>query len=162
DDRTQVYVHPYSSDGSRVACETTDGSVAVWDVRNDRPRVVSLGVGHRGGVAALSFFPDGSMVVSAGHDGTVRVWDSATGVCVATLRGHTGGIRGISVSPDGTTLASASNDGTVRLWETSSAIGETWLLAAPHKVVQFMDMTFSADNKSLFVVKTIAESGETT
>jgi WD40 repeat protein len=63
----------FSTDGSRLATASKDGTVWTWDPRSDAPVQLVLR-GHTGPVGGLAFSPDGSQLASTSLDGTVRVW----------------------------------------------------------------------------------------
>ncbi len=63
----------FSTDGSRLATASKDGTVWIWDTHRDAPVQLVLR-GHTGPVGGLAFSPDGSRLVSTSTDGTVRVW----------------------------------------------------------------------------------------
>jgi NB-ARC domain/TIR domain/WD domain, G-beta repeat len=108
----------WSSDGTRLASASSDGTVRVWDSASGT-QLCSLS-GHTGWVVAVAWSSDGTRLASASSDGTVRVWDSAAGTQLCSLSGHTGWVVAVAWSSDGTRLATVSGDGTVRVWDSAS------------------------------------------
>ena len=120
----------FSRDGALLAVVSSDGPIALWDVRN-RAAVGTL-EGHTS-LLDLEFSPDGTLLASGswdlkpGDDVSVRLWDVADREEVATLAryGKGGEVGSVAFSPDGKTLASGLwPDNTVTLWdvETREAI----------------------------------------
>jgi WD40 repeat protein/DNA-binding winged helix-turn-helix (wHTH) protein len=62
----------FSSDGSRLATASHDGSVRIWDPSSGEQLLVLRG--HDATVTSVAFSPDGSRLASVGVDGTVRIW----------------------------------------------------------------------------------------
>jgi WD40 repeat protein len=62
----------YSTDGSRIAIASLDGTVYLFDAAEGTPQLVLRG--HESGVSGVAFSPDGSQLVFASPEGLVRVW----------------------------------------------------------------------------------------
>jgi len=62
----------FSSDGSRLATASHDGSVRIWDPSSGEQLLVLHG--HDATVTSVAFSPDGSRLASVGLEGTVRIW----------------------------------------------------------------------------------------
>jgi WD40 repeat protein/DNA-binding SARP family transcriptional activator len=62
----------FSSDGSRLATASHDGTVRIWDPSSGEQLAVLHG--HDAAVRSVAFSPDGSQLASVGVDGTVRMW----------------------------------------------------------------------------------------
>ena len=120
----------FSRDGTLLAVVSSDGPIALWDVRN-RAAVGTL-EGHTS-LLDLEFSPDGTLLASGSKewgprdDVSVRLWDVADREEIATLAryGKGGEVGSVAFSPDGKTLASGLwPDNAVTLWdvETREAI----------------------------------------
>jgi WD40 repeat protein len=107
-------------DGRRMATNSSDGVLRVWDLKNGAILKELVGFGDTMQDIALS--PDGQLIASSDESGFVLAWHSETGRALApTFRAHDGAIS-MDFSPDGATLATGSSDGVVKRWSTV-----TWL-----------------------------------
>jgi WD40 repeat protein len=62
----------FSSDASRLATASHDGTVRIWDPSSGGQLAVLHG--HDAAVRSVAFSPDGSRLASVGVEGTVRLW----------------------------------------------------------------------------------------
>ncbi len=69
--RIQIFV--FSRDGRLLATGDTEGTVQVWDFKEQK--VLATFKGHRGGISCLKFSPDGSILASGGFDTTILLWN---------------------------------------------------------------------------------------
>ena len=67
----------WSSDGTRLATASTDGSARVWDTATGHT-LLDL-TGHTSNVWSVAWSPDGTRLATASDDGSARMWDTATG-----------------------------------------------------------------------------------
>ena len=116
----------FSRDGTLLAVVSSDGPIALWDVR-DRSASGTL-EGHTS-LLDLEFSPDGTLLASGsrdlgpGDDVSVRLWDVAGREQIATLAryGKGGEVGSVAFSPDGKTLASGLwPDNRVTLWDVET------------------------------------------
>lgn len=116
----------FAPDGRTLATGSSDGTVVVQRVADDRS-AVSFRLAGR--VRAVSFSPDGRTLAAASTGGPVRLWDTAGRRTAAVLPAATTGARAVAFAPDGSTLAVPAADGTVRLWRTAGDHGPAGSLA---------------------------------
>ncbi len=118
---------------------------AFWDLATGRPRIAE-GLGHKGGIIALTFSPDGRILATCGEDRTIVLWDCQSSQETHPLFGHTDDVTCLAFSPSGRILASGSLDRTVRLWDVASQTEITTLTGHSSVVRQ---ITFSPDGLTL-------------
>ncbi len=97
-----------------LACGRDDGSVHVWDLRQNR-RLFALGA-HREAIRGLVSLPDGRLI-TAGRDGAVSIWEAQQGQPSAvTLRSGGAITSTVLVSARHGIVATGSDDCNVRVW----------------------------------------------
>ncbi|KAB5589667.1 Vegetative incompatibility protein HET-E-1 [Ceratobasidium theobromae] len=112
----------FSSDGTRLAFGTDDGTVTVKDVI-DGSLVVGPLKGHEQWVLSVAFSPDGKSIASGSGDSTILVWNANNGMRLAgPFRGHTDAVKSVTFSPDSTRIISGSWDHSVRVWGVQGGI----------------------------------------
>lgn len=78
---------------------------------------VSVLLGHKDTIIALTFSLDGTLLVSGSEDNTINLWDVQTGGVIKTFNDHPSAISSVSISPDSTAIAAGTSDGTIYLWD---------------------------------------------
>lgn len=101
-------------DGSVLAGAGNNGTVYLWDVKNNFT-VQSL-YKNPSPLSAIAFAPDNVSLVVGDVNGQVKIIPLNNPSAVRILSGHTSTIQHISFNHKGTFMATASNDKTVRLW----------------------------------------------
>ncbi len=82
-----------SPDGTKLASNSLDDSVCLWDLSSGT-RIYKLpGHGRLGGKRAIAFAPDGKSFFSWGDDMELRKWDVQTGKAIAELPIRPEGVR---------------------------------------------------------------------
>jgi WD40 repeat protein len=95
----------FSPDEQRLAMDSGEGTVTLWDLRTNRPLATYRG--HDAGpIQALAFSPDGKQLRSLGFEGYVKTWETTR----TPERRAFEEIRGVSrrlgaLSPDGGLVA---------------------------------------------------------
>lgn len=142
----------FSTDGSRLASASHDGTARIWDTATWKELHVLFNpdtateLGKRR-VYDVAFSPDGKLLAMASAEGHVIIWDANTGEHQQTLQGHANEVWSVAFSPNGLTLASGSIDNTVRLWNVA-----TWRdLVRLEPKIQFdpRSLSFSPDGNRL-------------
>jgi hypothetical protein len=141
----EVSTVAYSSDGSRIATGSHDGSAKVWDARNGE-ELLSLNA-HGRGVGCVVLSPDGSRLVTHGSDvqRLFRLWDARAKGAPPVELGRGAALPSVAYSPDGKRIVAAAEGETVRVYEAGSG-KELYVLAgrAGHKG-QLMGLAISPD-----------------
>lgn len=105
----------FSSDGTKAASGSDDGTVRVWAVPSGR-LLATLGGMNNAEVFAVAFSTDGKYLLSGGSDRLLRLWDLQTQKPIRSMRGHTGSIRAVAFSPDGKRAVTGGDDRSLRIW----------------------------------------------
>jgi WD40 repeat protein len=122
----------FSPDGQTVASGSKDGTIIIWDVATQTPRLTL----QQGAIAETIAFSPGGETLVVGGDGynSIYIWDIAAQPPISkTLSGHSGWVSAVAdwaltvaFSPDGRTLVSGDLKGTLIWWDvaTQQMIGE--------------------------------------
>ncbi|XP_052703775.1 THO complex subunit 3-like [Crassostrea angulata] len=109
---SKVHSVAWSCDGRRLASGSFDKTVSVFQLDNDRDRMVKDCTfrGHSDSVDQLCWHPKNpDQLVTASGDKTIRIWDARTNRSVATVNTKGENIN-ICWSPDGSTIAVGNKD----------------------------------------------------
>ena len=155
----------YSPDGKTLASASEDGTIRLWGVESEKPRLITF-EGLRGAQASdplqaysmdgfvLAYSPDGKTLASSSRDNltkdtTIQLWDAFTCKHKATLTTeHFGTIYSIAFSPNGRILAGGDRDGKVYLWDATS--GELKItLTGYSERFEWSVVVFSPDGRTL-------------
>ncbi|XP_041979679.1 angio-associated migratory cell protein [Aricia agestis] len=107
-------------DGKRLAVGYEDGSVKVWDLRNNTAlQTISSSI-HQSRITAVDTHPDNNLMASISADGTVVLSTSTNGKIVAQFEAEKE-LETVAFSPDPQLglLALATLTGSVSIWDTS-------------------------------------------
>lgn len=145
----------FSADNKRIALESDEKNIEVWDIR-DRRRLVTIDAQHRRDtrfkeaptVSSLVFSPDGKLLASGGRwDYKIELWNALTGEHVTTYSTtNRGSILALVFSDDGKFLA-ALKDGTIEVWNVVSKEPSRSIRA--HRRGHWNSLSFSPDGKLL-------------
>ena len=115
-----VYWRP---DGSQIASASADGTVKIWDVKNEDPSNRTLNQPDQ--VPALAWSPDGTKLAAGSRRTSAWIWDlSRTATPIALRGGYTTWTWSVAWNPAGTRLASGGADG-LEVWDAST-FAEIW------------------------------------
>jgi WD40 repeat protein/energy-coupling factor transporter ATP-binding protein EcfA2 len=103
-----------SSDGSKLAGAGENGSLFIWDIKNNYAVTEIKDLGPH--LSAVTFAPEGRRIILGDNNGIVKIFDSQSGLVIRILSGHTSSIEQIRFNHAGNFMATASKDKTVRLW----------------------------------------------
>jgi len=113
----------YTPDGTRLAVQSADGMVSVYDAITGK-LFFTISSHSTAGVVGVSVAvsPDGTRFASSGTDGRARLWDARTGNQLLDIPAHERQIAAVAFSADGKRLATASEDGTAKMWDISTTV----------------------------------------
>jgi WD40 repeat protein len=106
----------FTPDGRALVAAGRDGTIRVWEISGQDPRVLWSARGEAG-LTCLAISPDGRELTVGGWSGWLRCWDCVSGRPLAVLQGDGSSFRCVAYSPDGRTLAAGSYRGRIRLWD---------------------------------------------
>lgn len=150
----------FSPDGKRIATNSTDGKIKIWDAFSGKQLLVlpnRLPISN-GGVSSLSpetriaFSAEGSSLTALDQDDsgavTSTIWDLGSGQPsrVAKLSIIGSDLRGNAFSPDATRIATSQSDGTVKVWDAGSG---KLILTASGQAGDFIPMALTSDGTRL-------------
>ncbi len=145
----------FSPDGRRLATNTGDDRLRLWDTRTATPAGDALGIPlpfETGYLTSIAFSPDGHTVAATATtpvpDQSVpvlQVWDVDTGDGIGTPAiADYGNILSIAFSPDSSRIVTGGSDNMLRFWDarTSQPLGEPIRL---HDQVSDVEFTAHGD-----------------
>ena len=153
-----VWSAVYSSDGTRIATASSDGTAKVWSAITGKELLSVQGSTYSsddseaGFVWYAAFSPDGKLLATAGGDNVARIWDARTGEQLLALSEHHDDVYHIEFSPDGRRLATVSPDGTAMVWDALT--GKVLLTLNQGEGARPYWVTFSPDGSRIAVTNT--------
>ena len=140
----------FSADNKRMALESNEHNIEVWDIENRR-RLVTMDAQHKGRgntISSLVFSDDGKLLASGGSlDYKVELWNALTGEHVTTVPTayDRGTVAALAFSGDGKFLASGASK--IQMWNVVSK--EPSHLIDAHDRGESNSLSFSPDGKLL-------------
>jgi WD40 repeat protein len=119
-----------SPDGNFLAGAGENGSLYVWDIRNNYTVAEHKNLGQH--LTAVCFAPEGRRIVVGDNTGVVTLFDNQSSLVLRVLSGHTSVIEQIQFNHAGKFMATASKDKTVRLWNVDR-LKEQPIVFSDHK-----------------------------
>ncbi|MCE9530291.1 MAG: protein kinase [Planctomycetes bacterium] len=115
----------YSTDGSRIATSSWDGTIRIWNAKTHQ--AIAILRGHRNYVRSVAFSVDGRTLASVGNEQIVNFWDVPPrlpdvpdGTPPPVIRPWSsldaGDLETIAISPDGKLAAAGGHDGKLRFF----------------------------------------------
>lgn len=136
----------FALSGRLVAVACFDGSLHLWDIKNNSLKALSGPTMNA--VWAIAFQDDGKTLSTGGGDGKVCLWDVATAKLSTRLSiGHN--TRSLSFQKDNKRLAVGCGDGTVQVWDMSTFQKPHSSKLASSSISQ---VAYSPDGKQLAVL----------
>jgi WD repeat-containing protein 61 len=108
----------YSPDGSRLACGSMDGTVAVFDLGSSK--LLHTLEGHYKPVRSLTFTPDGKQLLTACDDMHSHLYDVEDGSLIEAFSGHESWVLTVACHPNGQFFATGSSDSKVKIWDLAT------------------------------------------
>lgn len=118
----------FSPDGTCAVGSGIDGTIKVWDVRNNK-LIQHYNAGSKA-VNRVSFHPYGYHLCSVSDEGKIKVWEMKEGRLGWTLYGHTGAVKTVNFCEKGDYFATGGDDNLVMIWKSNFDVG----LGIPNRV----------------------------
>jgi WD40 repeat protein/Na+-transporting methylmalonyl-CoA/oxaloacetate decarboxylase gamma subunit len=103
-----------SADGTTLAGAGENGSLFIWDVKNNYAVTEIKDLGPH--LTSVTVAPEGRRIIVGDNRGVVKIYDVQSEMVIRILSGHTSSIEQIRFNHAGSFMATASKDKTVRLW----------------------------------------------
>lgn len=130
--RSRVTDVHLSTNGSKLASTSEDGTIWVWDAAAG-VKLLELSAGAA--VSSVAFVLGDSRIAAGSEDGVVRLWSTGDGSLVEELAGHGGAVLCLAISRDGQWLASGSGgDNSLRVWNLATGQQEQVMLGHENAV----------------------------
>lgn len=107
----------FSPDGGQLLAAADDSNVHIWDLVNQRERILE---GHSDWVNQVAVTADGRRALSCSDDGTLKLWDLTRLSAAPSVRDHSERVRAVSITPDGLSAVSTSDDHRLCIWDTGT------------------------------------------
>ena len=148
----------FSPDGNRLYTgHSWDGSLAVWNIRDDQLALAEEFKRDGNNVYALACSQDGNWLLAGHVSGKIVVYDLMDLSVRAELSGHSMKVHSLAFSPDDKAVVSGGEDGVVKVWQVA-----TWKETAElqyNDPIQALRFITAADRSLGLVVGTHSEHG---
>lgn len=106
-----------AASGSVLAEIGDDQALRVWNIDDDKKRVIQRPVGESTSALALS---SAGQLLAVGNGKELVVWNARSGEKLLTLSGHQSTITRLAFSTDDRVLASADEGGAIKRWDLTT------------------------------------------
>ncbi|NWR93318.1 WSDU1 protein, partial [Furnarius figulus] len=106
----------FSPSGRVLASCSTDGTTALWDVRDGR-RLAVLGQPHASPVRVCRFSPRATCLLAGGADGSLGLWDTRSLRLLRSGNVKDGSLMACAFSPNGNFFVTGSSSGDLTIWD---------------------------------------------
>jgi WD40 repeat protein len=134
-----------SVDGNFLAGAGENGSLYLWDVKNNYSVSEIKDMGEH--LTSVTFGPEGRRVMVGDNTGIVKIFDRQSNLVIRVLSGHSSAIEQIRFNHSGSFMATASKDKTVRLWNMNR-LKEQPIVLSDHSDWVW-SVTFTPDDEQL-------------
>ncbi len=132
-----------SPDGSQLAGAGDNGSLFIWDVKNNFEMREIKNLARS--ITSVSFTKDKGQLVIGDYSGQIKILNNE--LVVRTLSGHISPVEQIKFNHKGNFMATASKDKTVRLWNFSKLNEQPIVLSDHHDWI--WSIAFTPDDEQL-------------
>jgi WD40 repeat protein len=108
----------FSKDGNWLATSSSEGSIYLWDMKENDINQPAYRLQQGGNITSLDFSYNNKWLASAGGNGFAYIWDLATGEEIARMS-HSNSVTGVSFSADDSQLLTVSRK-VVQVWDVGA------------------------------------------
>ncbi len=132
-----------STDGSQLAGAGDNGSLFIWDVKNNFSVREIKNLARS--ITSVAFTKEKEQLVIGDYSGQIKILNN--GVVIRTLSGHISPVEQIKFNHKGDFMATASKDKTVRLWNLKKLNEQPIVLSDHHDWI--WSIAFTPDDEQL-------------
>lgn len=107
----------FSKDGAWLATASSDGSISIWDAKNNNFTSPVYTFLQGGSITSMEFSPDIKYLATGSSNGNAYLWELQAGEEIVRI-GHNNPVEGVSFTPDGTKLVTVSRK-VIQVWDIS-------------------------------------------
>ena len=110
----------FSPDGKLIVSIHEDGTIRVWNMKNDEPvRVIKGGYPD---LSAVAISPNGKLIATGYNEGDshIELRSIVTGRLVGSMKADSDYVQSVAFSPDGRMIASGHMADKIKVWDVTS------------------------------------------